>query len=236
MTNVTESNYRPPPFWRDPLLWLPLVITLTAVGLFLFGTSQPIAIPATPSPTLTPEPSNPAALALLKQMEAAMNRLATMKAIEVMKDDQGRAQTTMIEYAAPDKVALTSKTGGESIGIGNRQWAHNADEALWSTWKRVEPFRFPKFDDSQNAVDVQLGSEGQLDGRAVRTLTYAFLGRKDRFDFKVYADPETLLLRRMTMDGPGHHMVTDYVDYAPTVVITPPPLDRIAPTPTAIIP
>ncbi len=228
-----------PPLWRDPVILL-VAVAVIGAGTFLavtLGDSyRRESVAATPSvappPALTPEPSDPEAVALLQQIEAAMNQLSTLQTVEVIRDDSDGMSTTTIQYAAPDKVMLTAASGAQSIGIGPRQWAHEAGETLWSTWERVEPFRFPNFDDSRKAVDVQREAGASLDGAPALVVTYAELSLGKRFDFKVYADPDTLLIRRFTMDGPGHHMVSDYMDTAPAIVITPPPANLIAPTPT----
>jgi hypothetical protein len=228
-----------PPLWRDPLIWLPVVTAAAAAVMFGMAWREvgQVPLPApTPSVSVTVSASSPAAVSLLEQMEAAMNQLKTLKAVEVMTDDSGHTLTTTMEYAAPDQIRLVTDTGAQYIGIGRQQWARSQGKILWSTWERLEPIRFPDFHDSQTAVDVQLSAETQLEGRAVRVVTFALLDSRSRFDYKVYADSRTLLFHRVTMDGPGHHMVIDYVNHAPTIVIATPPPVLIAPTPTVIIP
>jgi hypothetical protein len=237
--NPSQSS---PPFWRDPLMLLPVITLLVAAALFgvswrEFGQTRPAAEAPTPTATPTPEPSDPQALALLEQMEAAMNRLRTLKTIEVLRDDSGHTVTSTLLYAAPDKVYVHLSTGAESISLGPRQWAHEANQSLWRVYEGVEPFTFPDYHYySRQAVDVQPGADTHIDGQPMRAVTFAFLGFEGRFDFVVYADSGTMLFRRLTMEGPGHHMRTDFVDYAPTVTIILPPPDRIAPTPTVIAP
>lgn len=232
-----------PRWWRDPLMWLPVITFVTAAILFgsawrEFGRPAEVSsVTLVPTPTLTPEPSDPFAVKLLQQMEDAMNRLKTLKVIEVLRDDSGHAVTTTILYAAPDTVSVRLSTGAESIRINRMQWTREAQETLWRAYESPKPFVFPdyRFYSSQ-AVDVQLGSATVLNGLPARSVTFAFVGFDGRFDFVLYSDPETLLFRRLTMEGPGHHMVTDFVDYGPTVSVTEPPAELIAPTPTALSP
>ncbi len=216
----------------DPVFLIPVIVILGAGALFAFWWRDfAVSPPLTPTPTVAP--SDPAAVARLEQMEAAMNQLTTLRAVEVLRDDSGNALTTALDYAAPDRVRLQTDTGAISIGIGPQQWARAANEPLFTSWTRPEPFLFPDYHEySREAVDVQLGTDSQLDGAPVTSVTFAFVEADGRFDFVVYADPTTLLFRRLTMDGPGHHMTTDFVDYAPTVIITPPPANEIAPTAT----
>jgi hypothetical protein len=224
-------------FWRDPVLLLPLMGVLVAVAVLVVSWRDFANPVVSTLPTATPEPSDPVAVMLLEQMETVMNQLDTLKVIEVLKDDRGNTLITTTEYLAPDRVKLTTNTGSQSIGIGNQQWARTADEALWTTWTRGGPFVFPDFHYySRQAVDVQMGVETQLENETIRMVTFAFLDFEGRFDFVVYADENTLLFRRLTMEGPGHHMVTDFVDYAPVVTIIPPPYSQIAPTPTVLVP
>ena len=150
MTEQPSPRKAVRPLLRDPLFWLPVVVSGIAICLFSqawfeLGGGRPISGTPPPPPALTPAPSDPGALALLKQIETAMNQLTTLKAVEVLRDGSGNSLTTTLEYAAPDQVRLTTDTNAESIGIFNQQWARARNETLWSTWTRVEPFRFPNF-------------------------------------------------------------------------------------------
>lgn len=163
-----------------------------------------------------------------------MNRLSTLRAVEVLRDDSGHTLTTTLDYAAPNLVRLQTDTGAVSIGIGYRQWGRAATEPLFSTWTRPEPFVFPDFHYySRQALGVQMGTAIELEALPVKSVAFTFVESDGRFDFVIYADPATLRFRRLTMEGPGHHMSTDFVDYAPVVTITPPPSAEIAATATA---
>lgn len=218
----------------DPIFLIPVIVILGAGALLVFWWRDfAVNPPLTTSVTPTTPPSDPAALARLKQMEAAMNQLTTLQTMEVQRDDSGNTLTTILHYAAPDRVTLVTDTGAHSIGIGPQQWARAANEPLFTTWTRPEPFVFPDFHYySRQAVDVQLGTDSELNGEPVISVTFAFLEDEGRFDFAIYADPTSLLFRRLTMNGLNHHMTTDFLDYSPLVIITPPPREKVVPTAT----
>jgi hypothetical protein len=233
---MTPGLRKEVPVWRDPIMLVPLVAIVIA-GAVLMNAWSVFSGPAPEPPTPTPQPSDPAAVGLLQQMEAAMNQLNTLKSVEVLEDDSGNTLTSTLLYAAPDRLILSTDTGSTSIGIGRQQWARSPGETLWTTWTRREAFVFPDFHYySRQAVNVQLGAETSLDGQPVKSVTFDFTGFEGVYRFVVYGDASSLRFLQLTMDGPGHHMVTNFVDYSPTVTITAPSPGQIAPTPTVLVP
>jgi len=81
-------------------------------------------------------------------------------------------------------------------------------------------------------LEVQFDPETTVDGQPTRAVSFTFITTTGPISFKVFGDPQSLRFQRVTMEAPGHHMVTNFVDYAPVVTVTPPPADRVAPTTT----
>lgn len=220
--------------WRDPVLLIPLVAIAGALWLLASTWAQFTAPSTTHSATAspTPIPSDPAAVALLTHMEAAMNRLSSLKAVQVLKDDSGHSLTTHLLYAAPNKVYLKTSTGDESIVIGSRQWERGSADTVWTPIQRVKPFIFPDFQDyGAPVLEVKLGTQTRLEGLATQSVTFALFTPAGRIQFEVFANPQTLRFQRMTMEAPDHHMVTDYDESVAVVDIMPPPADTLVPKP-----
>jgi outer membrane lipoprotein-sorting protein len=166
-------------------------------------------------------------------METAMNQLQTLKAIQVLRDDSGHELTTTFWYAAPNTVYMQTSTQAQSIVIGTKQWVKDSDQSLWTFVQRSPAFAFPDFADyGGRPTEVGMSPETTLTGQVVNTVSFTVLTVGDRLTYKLYGDLQTGLVRRLTMDGPNHHMIVDYVDYAPTVTVTPPPETLVAPTAT----
>ena len=161
-----------------------------------------------------------------------MNQLKSLKIVETEWDESGNEYITTILYTAPGQLHLQTSSGSESIALGSEQWSRGPQQSQWITINRVAPLVFPDFEYySRQALEVRLGAANVLEGQPVRTVTFAVFNSVGRFDFNLYADPVTLYFRRLTMEGPGHQMVVDFVDYNPVVTITRPPDSLIATTP-----
>lgn len=94
---------------------------------------------------------------------------------------------------------------------------------------------YPHFNFSREAIDVQFGPTSELSGQsqARQTVTFA-VGTGDlRYDYVLEVDPATLRIVRWTMDGPNHHMMTEYTTYHLPATVTP-PSELFAPTATPI--
>lgn len=162
-----------------------------------------------------------------------MNQLKTLKAIQLLRDDSGHTLTTTMTYAAPDTVYLQTSTQEESLVIGSQQWIKESGQSLWEPIPRTLPFVFPEFGDYDGEVsEVALSPETTFDGQRVNAVTFTILTGTNRLAYKIYGDSETHLIRRLTMDGPNHHMIVDYINYAPVVTLTRPPSHLSAPTAT----
>lgn len=223
------------PWWRDPIFLIPIVVIGLAVGALALTWRQFTAAPALPTPTQTPtpRPTDPQALMYLKDMEAAMNRLSTLKAVQTLSDDSGHTVITTMSYTMPGSLFLETSTGEQSVVIGGQQWAKGPKDKLWQPIQRVEAFVFPNFHDySPGALEVQFSPATQVEGQPTKGVTFTFFTSTGPIDFAVFGDPASHRFQRVTMEAPGHHMVTDFVDYAPTVIVTAPPPAEVAPTAT----
>lgn len=222
------------PAWRDPIFLIPVVVIGGVIAILAITWKQFTTTPLpSPTPTTTPQPSDPAALDYLKNMEAAMNQLSSLKAEQTLKDDSGHTVETTMLYTEPGSLYLTTSSGEQSVVIGDQQWARGPKDPQWQTVQRVTPFVFPDFHDySPQALEVQFSPASTVNGHPTRAVTFSFFTETGPIVFEVFGDPQTLLFQRVTMEAPGHHMVTDFLDYAPVVIVTPPPPESVAPTAT----
>lgn len=211
----------------DPIFLLPIAVVLLAAG--YLALSNRSVLPDQPAPTYPP--GDPAALSLLKNMEAAMNTLTSLRAVQLLTDDAGHKLTTTMLYAAPDRVELITSTGEHSIVVSARQWTQDQGQTYWVQTKRSQPYSFPDFHDyGPSALNVQSAGTVIINGRNTRAVTFVLSTSSGPIHFEAFADPVTLRFLRVTMDAPDHHMITDYVDFAPGIPIEPPPLGLVATT------
>jgi hypothetical protein len=217
--------------WRtvDPVFLIPALAILTAVGYLAVSSSQLGHGSQVVTPTYPP--SDPAALALLRRMEAAMNTLKSLKAIQVGSDDSGHRLTTTMLYAAPDRVYLETSTGERAIVIGGQQWNRDPGHTLWQLTQRARPLAFPDFHEyGPTAVNVQMGPVTEISGRPAPSVSFFLPTASGPILFEAIADPVTYRFQTVRMVAPGHHMNTEYVGFNADVSILPPRPEQVAPS------
>ena len=167
-----------------------------------------------------PGPNEAAALALLRQAEAAVTDVGTWREVERFSSGDGVAITQRFVFAVPDRLAYFTSLGREGRVIGTRSFVRDRG-GPWTTTERPNPtvvaFRFPL---ATNVAGARLGIRTEEDGRPQQVVTYADPG--GRLSFAVWIDLASKLPARVFMVGEAHHMAAEFFDYNRPVEIRPP--------------
>jgi copper transport protein len=178
-----------------------------------------IALPLLVDPR-PPGDSEAAALALLRDAEAAATSARVWQEVEHFSTGDGVAITRHYVFAVPDRLMYTSSLGVEGRVIGRRSFARDRGGA-WTLTERPDPvrivFRFPL---ATGAAGARLGVRTEAEGRRYQVVTYADPG--GRLSFAVWIDLDSRLPARLFMVGEAHYMTAVFSDYNRTVEITPP--------------
>lgn len=167
-----------------------------------------------------PGESEAAALALLRDAEAAVAAARTWQEVEHFSTGDGASITRQYVFAVPDRLMYTSSLGTEGRVIGTRSFARDRG-GPWTLTERPDPvriaFRFPL---ATGAVGAHLGVRTEAGGRRYQVVTYADPG--GRLSFAVWIDLASKLPARLFMVGEAHHMAAVFSDYNRSVEIAPP--------------
>jgi hypothetical protein len=169
---------------------------------------------------LDPPAADPAAQQAFETALVRLERLQSVRQQDALADGTGGVVLSTARYAAPDRFALQTAEGEQSIAIGPTQAFRRLDEP-WRTVRRSAPFRYPTYRDAyEGATAFRLGHETTLDGRPTRILT--FYVARDRAWYCWWIDAADGLLRREVMVAPSHYMTTVYDAYdAPVDIALP---------------
>jgi hypothetical protein len=188
-----------------------------------FDSAPPIEPPlsdATPTSSVA-RPTNLDALALLQASDAAMNQLASLRETQMISDDAGNSLRVVFEYAAPDRLRFTLSNGRESVAVGKTQYYYEPGEG-WREQSRAFDFVFPNFYLAKNAYAVKNEGIDPLNGDKAQVVSFLYDTAEGTFLYRRWIDPNTKRARRETMDGPGHHMVSEYGQYDAVIPIAVP--------------
>ncbi len=170
--------------------------------------------------------NDPRALQILKQSDAQMNTLKSLRAIQDLADGRVGSVTTRYEYQAPDRVRFQVVGGMESIAIGGTQY--DQDSQTWTSRARVDPFVFPNFNNATQAKEVRLGRTDTLDGAPMQVDESTTATGDSRTDYAFWIGTDDHLVHQFAMVAPAHFMMQYYSDYNA-------PIDIQAPTVGAFV-
>ncbi len=178
-----------------------------------------------PDPTqVRPPPDHPAdphALAVFQAALARVEQLTSMQAEVKLTDGIGDALDTHFAYAAPDKLALTTSSGSNSVSIGSTRYDREPG-GEWRRSQRVNPFAFPADFPTYytKAVGQSLGNREELDGERCQIITFHTPASGLWYDW--WVGTATHLLRREAMVADHHYMITHVTGFDQPVQITAP--------------
>ncbi len=161
--------------------------------------------------------NDPRAVDWLKQSDAAMNALKSLRATEQLNDGNGGGAVTDYEFQAPDRMRYQVRGGTESIAVGKQQFYRDGN--TWSARPRVDGYVFPNFTNGTDAKSAMLGRTETLNGIPTQIvesvdangIRYAFwIGTNDH---RIY---------QYAMIGPGHYMMEYYAAFDGAVTIQAP--------------
>lgn len=185
--------------------------------------------PATP-----PAASDAKAMQVLKESEAAMNQLQSLRSKQDLNDGSNGAVITDYEYHAPNAMRFDVRGQAASIAIGPNQYYQDKN-GNWTERARVDPFVFPQFNASTEAQDVKLGRRDILNGQETQIVRYvipdASGGEGTQFAQWILIQDNRLV--QLGMVAPSHYMMQYYMDYdSPQIAVAAPP-NVVQPTPAA---
>ncbi|MBI2845601.1 MAG: copper resistance protein CopC/CopD [Chloroflexi bacterium] len=164
--------------------------------------------------------SDPQALAILQEVDGAMNRLATLREHQVLSDDAGNAVHTFFEYQSPDRFRYRVLGGGRGVTVGKVQYYRALGKTSWRVTDFPKAYVFPNYNYAGRAIGAHIDEETEFGGQEVIIVGF-WLDRDLEFEFELWIDKETHLVRQLTMEGPGHHMLSTFT-FNPPLEIKPP--------------
>lgn len=165
----------------------------------------------------TNAPNDARALDLLRQSDAQMNSLQSVRATQELNDGANAVVTTRFEYAAPDRLRYEIAGQGESIVILATQFYR--ESGAWTTRLRAEPLKFPDFSNAALAAGAKLGRAekiGDVEAQIVRAASPA-----GDVQFAYWLDAQNRV-RQFVMVAPAHFMLQNYFDYDAAIQIDAP--------------
>jgi hypothetical protein len=112
----------------------------------------------------------------------------------------------------------------------------SAGETPWQAVRQIDPFVFPDFKFSREALSARLGNVEEMNGRQAQAVTYSVYMARTPVTFTRWVDLENKLIVQEYMDAPGHHMLSVYHEFNKPVLITRPASSEISPSPTVTTP
>ncbi len=173
--------------------------------------------------------NDPRALELLKQADAQMNMLKSLRTIQDLNDGANGVVTTRYEYQAPDRVRFQIVGEGESVAIGETQYYR--DQERWTARARPDPFAFPKFNNAGLVSMASLGRAEVLDGTPTEIVEVTFSSSAGDVRYAYWIGTEDHLIHQYAMVAPAHYMMEYYFDYNAPVKIEAPANAAPPPTP-----
>jgi mono/diheme cytochrome c family protein len=181
------------------------------------GTSSSVLQPYTPdsfiapnvivtiTTTATPEVkrNDPDALDLLGRADRSMNALISLTEDQSIKDDSGHELIVRFDYAAPDRLRYVLQSGATAIDIGTFDYQQKPD-GTWLKNERAIPFKWPNFRYAALATSAQIQANENLNGVNAAVVSFEY----GNFMWRVWIDPSTSHLLKLSMDGSSHHMLS----------------------------
>ncbi len=191
----------------QPGMWLIRVIIHRKNGPDLTASFPfPQSMNATRSTT-----NDPSALALLRQSDAQMDTLKTLRATEELNDGANAVVTTQYEYHAPDRLRFHVSSGGNSIAVGGTQYY--LENGTWTSRPRVDPFVFPSFDNAKQAHGAKLGRTDTLNGIPTQVVEFSIPAGNSNADYAYWIGTQDHRVHQYVMVAPSHFMMQDYFDF-----------------------
>lgn len=157
---------------------------------------------------------------ILASADAAMNKLTGLRERQTIGAG-GPTTTTTYEWAAPDRMHLTSDAGSETIVVGKRRY-DRATGGPWigSDWPEPAGYRWPQYAYATTATEVTILGREQIDG--VSSWVITFLDTTSDARFTLWIGETDGLIRQQRMFAVGHYMESHFSDFNASFTIVPP--------------
>lgn len=166
--------------------------------------------------------TDPGAVALLQQMDRAMNLLRSLRVRQQFTDGRGDFTLAELEFSAPDRYRQRVVGGRETVAVGNTIYRQRAGG--WNVETQAHAFTWPDFRYARAAASAQLGHRDAIDGEPCRVVIVTFKVpiSQVRGRHALWISERTHRLRREAMVGFGNHLVMTYYDFDAPLRIEPP--------------
>ncbi|MBI4278822.1 MAG: copper resistance protein CopC [Armatimonadetes bacterium] len=174
----------------------------------------------TPVPSTT-SPTDATAMALLRQADAAMNRLRTLRQREDLADDSGNHVTTLLEFAAPNALRFRVLGGMEAIIIGDVHFSREG--GAWQRSQSPSSLTFPNFAYGESTRHATLGPRELVDGARTQVVVFTVTLARASARYAVWIEEKSHRILRVAMVAPAHYMISHNYDFdAPLQIQVPP--------------
>jgi hypothetical protein len=166
-------------------------------------------------------PTDPAAMALLGEVEQVFDRARAWRQEEQITDGFDGLVLIDSEFMRPDRLRARTQDGGETVIIGGTQYQRSGGGGAWQQLPLRRPFvaAFPYLA-ADAARGVVLGRPATCDGEACRIVLWESEGRSAMFAATV--GMQTKRLHRLLMVAPAHYMTVRVRDIDADIRIEPP--------------
>jgi hypothetical protein len=182
-----------------------------------------------PDPTLAGgldhRSTDAAAQTVFQSAISTMDTMTSMRTDQTLSDGVGNSVRSQYQYAAPDKFAYQTSSGGSSITIGLDQW-YRQGEGAWELSQRSEIFAVPHTLTTYygRSTEFTLGRTETIDGEVCQIITFSVPAQPGQGAawYSWWVGTKTHLLRREAMVADHHYMLNHNYDFNTRITIVPP--------------
>jgi len=165
-------------------------------------------------------PTDPQALASLRNADDSMNRLSSMRQRQDLTDGRGNSVTTLSEFAAPEAMRFEVIGGMQGVFIGEKRFFNEG--GVWRPELMDIRFRFPNYTFAEKSEGVLFGPREVLNDSPAQTIVFILKSAGAKARYAVWIDERTGLIVREAMAAPGHYMLSHNYDFNAPLRISPP--------------
>ncbi|HEX3721761.1 MAG TPA: CopD family protein, partial [Nitrolancea sp.] len=154
-----------------------------------------------------------------------MGTMTSMRTTQTLSDGIGNSVQTTYQYAAPNKFAYQTSSGGSTVTIGLDQWYRQGNGA-WELSQRPDLFAVPHTLTTyyNGASEFTLGRTETIDGELCQIITFSVPAQPGQGAawYTWWVGTKTHLLRREAMVADHHYMLNNNDDFNTPITINAP--------------
>lgn len=157
---------------------------------------------------------------LIRETQARMQALRSLRADEKIAVSSTVGTQTAFESLSPNRLSFTASTGAAGVIIGSRRWSKASRSAPWEG-PEVDAERYRTKDSFDWVANAQFAwlLENSKDSREV---VVALMNPAEPVWYELQIDRASGLVTQEKMTSPGHFMSTRYFDFNRPIEISPP--------------